>query len=94
MLHLLLESRVIKIDPSIKLLYFTASFPPPFFGGSVGYIYNIVSNLPSGTAVVHTANINPQDAMKFDKTFLLLDTLGYLTNSILLNIIILYKIND
>ena len=60
---------MLSVDIGLKLLYFTASFPPPFFGGSVGYIYNIVSNLPSGTAVVHTANINPQDAMKFDKTF-------------------------
>lgn len=53
----------------LKVLLFTASFPPPFFGGSVEYIFNIVSNLPSNSVVIHTGNADSLKAKKLDKLF-------------------------
>ena len=53
----------------IRILTFTASFPPPFYGGSVEYLFNIVSNLPSNSVVIHTGNADPPKAKKIDKLF-------------------------
>lgn len=50
-----------------KILIFTASFPPPAAGGSVEYVYNIVSHMPPGTVVVHTANEDPVQARQIDQ---------------------------
>lgn len=40
----------------MKILFLTGSFPPPFGGGSVQYVYNIISHLPANCAVVHTGS--------------------------------------
>jgi len=53
----------------MKILIFTASFPPPSAGGSIEYIFNIVSNLPRGSVVVHTSNADPLKARELDKSF-------------------------
>lgn len=53
----------------MKILLFAASFPPPSEGGSVEYLVNIVSNLPKDTVVVHTGNLYPLEAAKFDRVF-------------------------
>jgi phosphatidyl-myo-inositol dimannoside synthase len=53
----------------IKNLFFTASFPPPLVGGSVEYIFNIVSNFPHNSVVIHTANLTPQEAKELDGLF-------------------------
>lgn len=38
----------------MKLLFFAPAFPPPMEGGSVVYLYNIVSHLPPSDVVVYT----------------------------------------
>jgi len=53
----------------VKILLFAASFPPPLAGGSVEYVYNIVSHLPPQSVVVHTANVDPARAQAFDQAF-------------------------
>lgn len=53
----------------MKILFFTASFPPPAAGGSVEYIFNIISNLPPKSVEVHTGNADPVFAQKFDRSF-------------------------
>jgi phosphatidyl-myo-inositol dimannoside synthase len=40
----------------MRILFLTGSFPPPFGGGSVQYVYNIISHLPAYCAVVHTGS--------------------------------------
>ncbi len=51
----------------MKILLFAASFPPPGGGGSVEYLYHIVSNLPPGSVVIQTADHDPQNAKEFDR---------------------------
>ncbi|MDD5131487.1 MAG: glycosyltransferase family 4 protein [bacterium] len=53
----------------MKILLFSASFPPPFFGGSVEYVFNIIANLPAHSVVVHTGNLYPDEARKLDEFF-------------------------
>ncbi|KAF0220659.1 MAG: hypothetical protein FD174_983 [Geobacteraceae bacterium] len=53
----------------MKVLFFTASFPPPAAGGSVEYIFNIISNLPPESVEVHTGNAEPDFALEFDRSF-------------------------
>jgi phosphatidyl-myo-inositol dimannoside synthase len=53
----------------MKILLFAASFPPPSAGGSIEYIFNIVSYLPSNSVVIHTGNTDPVKAEKLDKSF-------------------------
>lgn len=54
---------------NMKILLFTGSFPPPLAGGSVEYIFNIVSNLPPNSVMIHTANSDPVKAEELDKLF-------------------------
>lgn len=53
----------------MKILLFAASFPPPTVGGSVEYVFNIVSNLPPHSVVIHTANADPSKAKELDELF-------------------------
>lgn len=53
----------------MKILFFTASFPPPAAGGSVEYIFNIISNLPPKSVEVHTGNADPNFVPEFDRSF-------------------------
>lgn len=53
----------------VKVLLFTGSFPPPLVGGSVEYVYNIASNLPENSVIIHTANADPVAAKEIDKNF-------------------------
>ena len=53
----------------MKILLFAQSFPPPAGGGSVQYIANIFSALPSQTAIIVTANAEPVLAKQFDTGF-------------------------
>jgi len=52
---------------SLKILLFTGSFPPPMAGGSVEYVYNIISHLPPKSVVVHTGNEDILQAAIVDK---------------------------
>ncbi len=52
----------------IKILIFTASFPPPLVGGSVEYIYNYTNNLPDDSCIIHTSHNFCQDN-SFEKKF-------------------------
>lgn len=50
-------------------MLFAASIPPPAGGGSVEYLHHIMSHLPADRVVVHTGNLYPEEAAKFDRTF-------------------------
>jgi phosphatidyl-myo-inositol dimannoside synthase len=52
----------------LKILLFSASYPPPRAGGSVEYIYNIVSHLPAGSVVVHTGCGEPRAVERIDRS--------------------------
>jgi phosphatidylinositol alpha-1,6-mannosyltransferase len=56
-------------NKQIKVLLFTASFPPPLVGGSVEYVFNIVSNMPVQSFVIHTASLDSIAAQKMDNMF-------------------------
>ena len=60
---------MIKRVKRLKILLFTAGFPPPFVGGSVEYIYNLVSNMPAESMIIHTSNMFSKGAKKSDKSF-------------------------
>ncbi len=51
----------------MKILFLTGSFPPPMAGGSIEYIFNIISHLPPNSVVVHTGNTDPVKAAILDK---------------------------
>ncbi len=51
----------------MKILFLTGSFPPPRAGGSIEYIFNIISNLPAYSVIVHTGNTDSNEAVLIDK---------------------------
>lgn len=55
-------------EVNLKIMLFTAGFPPPFVGGSVEYVFNIVSNMPPRTMVIHTSDACSLEAKILDKT--------------------------
>lgn len=53
----------------MKILLMAASFPPPLVGGSVQYLYGIVSQLPPHSFVIYTGEGGSNQARLFDQAF-------------------------
>jgi phosphatidylinositol alpha-1,6-mannosyltransferase len=53
----------------MKILLLAQSFPPPGAAGSVQYLSNIFSALPPQTAVIVTADADPDEALAFDANY-------------------------
>jgi phosphatidylinositol alpha-1,6-mannosyltransferase len=49
-----------------KYFFSSGSFPPPLTGGSIQYVFNIITNLPSDQIVVHTGSISGGLSRNFD----------------------------
>ncbi|PKQ68750.1 hypothetical protein BZG01_03265 [Labilibaculum manganireducens] len=57
------------MDYKNKILLFTGSFPPPFAGGSVEYLHNLIKCFPKDTVVINTSHLSKDDCKKFDDEF-------------------------
>jgi phosphatidylinositol alpha-1,6-mannosyltransferase len=52
----------------VKYFFSSGSFPPPLAGGSIQYVFNIISHLPSEQVVVHTGRTSISLSRDFDRT--------------------------
>jgi phosphatidylinositol alpha-1,6-mannosyltransferase len=50
----------------IKYFFSSGSFPPPIGGGSIQYVFNIISHLPPDQFVVHTGITSNKLSRRFD----------------------------